>query len=339
MWSDPMAVVRTTLFRALLIAGAIAAASACDAGEPALPTPHASPGSVAEEREGTAGRPAAARPAPGTRVVLLGTGTPDFDPDRSGPATAVISGGRAYVVDLGPGVVRRAAAAHRAGLAALDPARIHHAFVTHLHSDHTAGYADLIVTPALRRSVPLEVYGPPGIEQMTRHLLAAFDRDRAIRSKAPYARGLPGYRVTAHEIAPGPIFEDENVRVTAFPVPHGEWQSAFGYRFDAADRSIVISGDTTAARSIVEACDRCDVLVHEVYRPPDPGHAPQPLRDYHAAYHTSVAQLAKIAAEARPGLLVLTHQLLFRASEATLMEELRAGYDGPVAFGNDLDVY
>src|SRR5438874_6902343 len=49
--------------------------------------------------------------APQTRIVLLGTGTPLPDPERSGPCTAIVVNGTPYLVDLGTGVVRRAAAA------------------------------------------------------------------------------------------------------------------------------------------------------------------------------------------------------------------------------------
>ena len=98
----------------------------------------------------------------GTRVVLLGTGNPPADPDRSGPATAVVVNGTPYLVDFGAGVVRRAkSAVVEKGVAALDPVKLRVVFVTHLHSDHTVGYPDLILTPwVLGRRVPLEVYGP-----------------------------------------------------------------------------------------------------------------------------------------------------------------------------------
>jgi ribonuclease BN (tRNA processing enzyme) len=93
-----------------------------------------------------------------TRVILLGTGNPNPDPLRMGPAVAIVSGDRVYVVDCGPGIVRRAAEA------GLTMAQLTRAFITHLHSDHTAGYPDLIFTPAVTgRKEPLEVFGPPGL--------------------------------------------------------------------------------------------------------------------------------------------------------------------------------
>jgi ribonuclease BN (tRNA processing enzyme) len=124
-----------------------------------------------------------------TQVVLLGTGNPFPDPDRSGPATAIVVNGSAYLVDFGPGVVRRAKAAmFDKGITALEPTNLTVAFVTHLHSDHTVGYPDLIFTPwVMGRKVPLEVYGPKGIKAMTDHILAAWQAD--MRNVSPRKHG------------------------------------------------------------------------------------------------------------------------------------------------------
>jgi len=122
-------------------------------------------------------------PTSKTQVVLLGTGNPQPDPDRSGPATAVVVNGSAYLVDFGPGVVRRAnAAAIDKGIKALEPTNLRVAFVTHLHSDHTVGYPDLIFsTWTIGRRKPLEVYGPKGIAAMT------------MRGTMSRALGIPQY--------------------------------------------------------------------------------------------------------------------------------------------------
>src|SRR5215472_12149774 len=114
-----------------------------------------------------------------TKVVLLGTGTPVPDPDRSGPATAIVVGDSAYLVDFGPGVVRRAkAAVLNRGITGFEPANLKVAFVTHLHSDHTAGYSDLILTGwTAGRRTPLEVYGPKGLQSMTAQILQAYRVD------------------------------------------------------------------------------------------------------------------------------------------------------------------
>ncbi len=275
-----------------------------------------------------------------TRVVLLGTGTPTPDPRHSGPATAVVSAGRAYLVDCGPGVVRRAAEARQQGVAALDPTAISRAFITHLHSDHTAGYADLILTPAaVGRRDPLQVYGPPGLQAMTEHILAAYEEDLAVRTRGATADPALGYGVEAHEVEPGLVYEDDRVRVTAFAVAHGDWKHAYGYRFDAPDRSVVISGDTAATEAMAERCKECDVLVHEVYCAAGLEREPAFRKRYHSRYHTSAVALGKIAERARPGLLVLTHVLFFGCTEEEVLAEVRESYQGRVVMGEDLGVY
>jgi ribonuclease BN (tRNA processing enzyme) len=245
---------------------------------------------------------AATQPAPSrTQVVLLGTGNPGPSPERSGPATAIIVNGQPYLVDFGAGVVRRAAAAQQKGINALNPINIGHAFVTHLHSDHTVGYPDLIFTPwVVGRKVPLEVHGPPGIKAMTDHVLAAWADDIKIRN-GPIERDLPehsvdGYRVNAHEISPGVVYKDGNVTVTAFSVKHGEWgPRAFGYRFQTADRTIVITGDTSPSESVVEQCSGCDILMHEVYTEAGYAKASPEWQRMRRAYHTSSRQLGELA--------------------------------------------
>jgi ribonuclease BN (tRNA processing enzyme) len=290
----------------------------------------------------------------GTRVVLLGTGTPQPDPDRSGSATAVVVNGSAYLVDFGPGVVRRAAAAASdKGIRELDPSNIRVVFATHLHSDHTAGYPDLILTPwAMGRQVPLEVYGPRGIKQMTEYVLKAYQEDVAIRRDGLERASADGWKVNAHEIKPGVVYRDANVTVTAFPTRHGDWKETFGYRFDTADRSVVISGDTVPTQATIDACHGCDILIHEaqtekfITNPMRPNPQGYDIRTYVAQYHTTTTQLVELAKKARPGLLILYHNPItlrpqkrpFASTPDDLLQEMK-GYPGKVVVGRDLDVY
>ena len=279
----------------------------------------------------------------------MGTGNPPADPDRSGPATAIVVNGTPYLVDFGAGVVRRAkSAAVDRGIAALDPVKLRVVFLTHLHSDHTVGYPDLILTPwVLGRRVPLEVYGPSGIRHMTEHVLEAYSADFETRHKD---RGLftvgafpEAHAVNAHEIKPGVVYKDANVTVTAFATRHT--MESYGYRFDTPDRSIVISGDTNPAQATIDACRGCDVLIHEVLthewltKRPD-------FQAYAAQFHTTTTQLTELAKQAKPGLLILYHASLSlrpavdaeRSTPAALLNEM-SRYPGHVVVGRDLDVY
>jgi ribonuclease BN (tRNA processing enzyme) len=281
-----------------------------------------------------------------TRVVLLGTGTPAPTPDRSGPATAIVVNDTAYLVDFGPGVVRRAsAAATSRGIAALQPTRLRVAFATHLHSDHTVGYPDLIFSPwTLGRRVPLEVYGPAGIKAMTSHLLEAYRADIETRTNAEgNQRGFPdGYKVNAHEIGAGMAFKDDNVTVTAYPTKHA--MESYGYRFDTRDRSIVISGDTNPTQATIDACRGCDVLIHEVHteawlavRPEAGGAPPGTFRRFSEQFHTTASQLGELARAAKPRLLILYHYNSLSSEE--LQADMMKHYAGHFVIGRDLDVY
>jgi ribonuclease BN (tRNA processing enzyme) len=282
-------------------------------------------------------------PAPRTTVVLLGTGNPGLDPERSGPATAVVVNDTAYLVDFGPGVVRRASAAFmdtgmRKGIKALDPRSLRVAFVTHLHSDHTVGYPDLIFSPwTMGRRVPLEVYGPKGLAAMTQHLLEAYRVDIETRTNPDgNQREFPeGHKVNPHEVKAGIVYKDANVTVTAFPTKHA--MESWGYRFDAADRSIVISGDTNPTKATADACRGCDVLIHEVHTPAWLATRPEMFQRFSAKYHTTTPELADLAREAKPKLLVLYHYNGLSREE--LVADMSSRYSGHFVVGRDLDVY
>ena len=185
-----------------------------------------------------------------TKVVMLGTGTPRPDPNRSGPATAIVVDDTPYLIDFGPGVIRRATAAYENGVTALGVGGINikTAFLTHLHSDHTLGYPDLIFTPwVMGRRAPLDVYGPKGLKDMTENVLKAWQIDTEARINGINQHNSTGCKVNAREISTGVAYKDDNVTVVAFAVRHEEMIDSFGYRFETPGRTIVISGDTAPA--------------------------------------------------------------------------------------------
>ncbi len=275
-----------------------------------------------------------------TRVVVLGTGTPSADPERWGPAVAVVVNDHAYLIDCGPGVVRRAAAAEKNGIAALNSKKLTIVFITHLHSDHTLGYPDLIFSPwVLGREQPLEAYGPRGLKNMTSHIEKAWAEDVRIRRQGLEQANATGYRVKVHEIRTGVVYRDENVTVTAFPVKHGIWKEAYGYTFQTHDRKIVISGDTSPTDEVVKACNGCDVLLHEVFNPHGDELNDPHWKEYFATFHTSPVELGQIAKNARPKLLVVYHQVLEKLPEPDLAEQIKKEYSGAWVLAKDLGVY
>jgi ribonuclease BN (tRNA processing enzyme) len=174
---------------------------------------------------------------------------------------------------------------------------------------------------------------------MAEHIVAAWSEDIRIRDQGLEPDKSEGWRIDPHEVRSGVVYRDSNVVVRAVAVPHANWKYAFAYRFDTADRSIVVSGDTRPSDSLVVACDGCDVLVHEVYSAARFRTRPVEWQRYHADAHTSTIELAAVARRARPRLLVLYHQLMWGATDEGLVREVSAGWDGRVVSGKDLDVH
>jgi len=253
-----------------------------------------------------------------TKVILLGTGNPNPDPEHSGCSVAIVVNETPYIIDFGPGVIRQAAAlSPRYGgpIEGLNVKNIKRAFLTHLHSDHTTGYPDLILTPwVMGRDEPLEVYGPEGIIEMTDNLLKAYQEDIKYRLYGLEPANDKGWRVNAHTINEGIVYEDENVKVEAFPVKHGSWPNAFGYRFTTPDKVIVISGDTTPCRNIIKYSEGADILLHEVYYKKSFDEKNEFWKTYHSKNHTSTIELGEIAAKTKPGLVIMYHILFWDAT-------------------------
>jgi ribonuclease BN (tRNA processing enzyme) len=283
-----------------------------------------------------------------TRVVMLGTGTPRPDPNHFGPATAIVVDDTPYLIDFGAGVVRRAAAAYENGVTAFgsDVVNLKTAFLTHMHSDHTIGYPDLIFTPwVMGRREPLAVYGPKGIKAMTDNILKAWQIDIDGRMNGINRHNATGYQVNAREIGPGVVHQDRYVTVTAFPVRHEEMVDSFGYRFESADRTIVISGDTAPTPALIEHSRGCDVLIHEAYSMASYHKVSPRSQEFRRCHHTSSVELAAIANEVKPGLLVVYHRSKMGGapasaySEDVLLDEIRQSYKGRVVMAHDLDVF
>lgn len=278
---------------------------------------------------------------PETRLILLGTaGGPSPKQTRSAPANAVVVGDAVYVVDAGNGVARQLV------LAGLAPRHLRAVFITHHHSDHNADYGNLMLlawTTGLR--TPVDTFGPPPLARMTELFLALNAPDIELRQKEEGQPVLADL-IRPHEIeADGVVYEDENVKVSAFEVVH-LGARAYGFRFDTGDRSIVFSGDTSRSENLIEHARGADVLVHEVVSVPavdalvarvDAGN--EALRSHIIHAHTPLTEVGRIATEAGVGTLVLSHFVPSDGpdDQAELWREgARQHFSGELIIGEDL---
>ncbi|MDX1285810.1 MAG: MBL fold metallo-hydrolase [Draconibacterium sp.] len=278
-----------------------------------------------------------------TKVVLLGTGTPNPDPQHSGSSIAILVNNNAYLVDFGAGIVRQAAKMtpqYGGKFPQLAAKNLKLAFLTHLHSDHTIGLPDLLLTPwVLERDVPLEIYGPVGTQHLAENIVEAYKADINYRLNGLEPANENGWQVNVHEFdKDGVIYSDSLIKVEAFKVVHGSWKNAFGFRFTTPDKTIVISGDTTPCENIIKYSKGADILIHEVYSYNRWTKRNEFWQKYHAANHTSTYELGELAAKAKPGKVVLYHILFWGDSAADLLNEIAERYDGEVIVGEDFMV-
>lgn len=274
-------------------------------------------------------------------LILLGTGGgPRPRKPSSAPAQVLVADEVPYVVDCGNGVARQLV------LAGVTLSRLRHVFLTHHHSDHNADYGNLLLLAwASGLSTPVDTWGPPPIDRMTRLFfeMNAGDIDARIAAEGRVPL-VPLVRV--HEFAQdGPVMEDEHVRVTAALVDHPPVVPAFAYRFDASGRSIVISGDTAPSDNLVRLAQGADVLVHEALYVPAVdrlvarvGNAAT-LKKHIIESHTAAEDCGLVAARAGVKTLVLSH--LVPADDPLVTDQMwvdaaRAHFKGEVILGKDL---
>jgi ribonuclease BN (tRNA processing enzyme) len=276
-----------------------------------------------------------------TRLILLGTGGgPRPRNGRSAPAQVIVAGRAAYVIDCGDGVARQLV------LAGVPLASLRHVFLTHQHSDHNADYGNLLLLAwAAGLKSRVDAWGPPPLERMTRLFFELNEFDIATRI-ADEGRVPLVPLVHAHELTQGgPVLEDENVRVQAALVDHPPVVPAFAYRFDARDRSIVVSGDTARSESLIRLAQGADVLVHEALYPQAVARLvagvanASRLEQSILAHHTAVEEVGRVAQAAGVKTLVLSH--FVPAEDPTLTDQAwldaaRLHFKGEVILGRDL---
>ena len=276
-----------------------------------------------------------------TRLIILGSGTPNPDPERNGSAYAIIANDKAYLFDFGPGVVRRISSMSETWGGQFEQMELKNitvAFLTHIHSDHSSGLADLILTPwVMGRSEPLKLYGPIGLKNMSQNITNAYIDDINYRLYGSQPANNQGYLTEVVEIVnDGLIFQDKNISVTAFKNNHGGFQNSYGYLIESDDKRILISGDTSISKNLIKLGKNLDILVHEVYSSETFKNKTDDWKKYHSEHHTSSIDLGIIANKINPKKLVLSHILYWGATDDSLILDVRKNFDGNIIVAKDL---
>ena len=268
------------------------------------------------------------------RVTLIGTGSPMLSMDRFSSSTLVEVGDKKLLFDVGRG------AALRLNQMDIAPGMIDKLFVTHLHHDHTMGFADVLITAAVPdprggREDNFQVWGPKGTKSWVDHTLKAFEADIEVRK---VVEGATGLNADVLEIEEGVVFQEDGIEVIAFEVDHGPMKPALGYRVNYNGYSVVISGDTTYSENLVKYAQGTDLLIHEVIsiKNPEEEYKSEAHKNIEA-YHTTPEQAGEIFKQVKPRLAAYTHiALMMSEKEAKLVERTKKIYDGDVVVGEDL---
>ncbi len=278
-----------------------------------------------------------------TKLIILGSGTPNPDPERYGSGYAVVVNDEAYIVDFGPGIVRRISAMSPTWggeFPSMELENINTAFLTHIHSDHSGALADLILTPwIMGRDEPLNLYGPEGLKAMSENITEAYIDDINYRLYGSQPANELGFTTNVTEISDdGTIFKDNNIEVIAFKNAHGDFKNSFGFLFITDDKRILFSGDTAVSNNLMKYGKNLDILVHEVFSSETFVNKTKDWQIYHQAHHTSSLDLGIIADELQPKKLVLSHILFWGASEESLLKDVRENFNGETIIAADLMV-
>ncbi|MDX2102368.1 MAG: MBL fold metallo-hydrolase [Alphaproteobacteria bacterium] len=271
------------------------------------------------------------------QLVLLGTGCPQVDPHRHGPASLVRAGGQSLLFDCGSGVTQRLVAAGSSG------AQITALFLTHLHSDHIVDLFQLVLSSWHQgRQTPQLVFGPPGTQAYVDRMMALWQPELAQRIAHERRPSTAALAVQVTEIGPGEVWSRDGVSVTAVPVAHQPIEHAFGYVVAHAGKRLVLSGDTAWCEALIAAARGADLLLHECFihreMPLIPGVRTAEGLEAVAGYHTLSHEVGRIATAAAVGLLVLNHFVPTRFDRAALLAEVRQDFSGPILIGEDLMV-
>ena len=274
-----------------------------------------------------------------TKLFILGTGTPNPNPERMGSSYLVLANDEPYLFDYGTGVIRRIAAfspSWGGEYQALEVENLKYAFLTHIHSDHTLGLADLIITPwIMGRSEPLKIFGPKGAKNMHTNIIKAYQPDIDYRIYGTQPQNSTGYKVIFNELKDRFVYQDENIKVTAFLNDHGDLKESYGFLIETTDKKILISGDTAMSKNLISYGENLDYLIHEIYSQKGFNNKTPDWQKYHQAHHTGPKEVAEIANLLQPKSLILSHILFWGSSEQEILDEVKTFYSGKIIVAED----
>ena len=250
------------------------------------------------------------------KVVVCGSRSPLPSPGRAESCVLVEAGNDIYIFDLGNGSVNNLTQYQ------IPWPNVKAVLITHMHSDHMADLPDAHLQSWIQgRTAPLKVYGPEGINLVTKGFELAYSADYQYRSDhhgddmLPMSiAGFDAIQIIDNQLIPN---DTPGLEILPFVVDHYPVNSAFGFKISYKGRTVVISGDTIHDGSVQKYSKDVDLLIHsaisidivERMR----GFAPIPQMDKILFdiqdYHTTIKEAGEISRDANVKHLLIYHSI------------------------------
>ena len=274
-----------------------------------------------------------------TKVLFMDSAEILPDIGRPSSTLAVLVNDKVYVFNAGKFFLQRFALGHRAGLIKENITDVRNFFFTDLQSDLSEGIPDLIFIKMIVGSVKsTNIFGPLGSQAQLNKIMQEYTDGFTVEGFS-LQPDVSDYNISLNVVSDGEVFSDNLISIDAFSVNRGDLKNSFGYKIKTPDKVLVVTGDISYSESVAENCDECDILIHSVFSIEGLNNISETLKEYQKKFHTSVQELAAIAAVSKPKLLILYNQLYYGISDEDLLKELGKYYKGDVVSAKAYDVF
>ena len=266
------------------------------------------------------------------KVTILGSGTPRVNIDRFSQSILIEHKNDKFLFDAGRGALLRL------NQSRILPNEIENIFFTHLHSDHILGFSDILMTGwVYHRQKPLNIFGPPGTINFVDSTIRSFEEDIKVRSLPPESLNVENLKSNIEIIYDDFTYNKNGLTIETFAVKHEPFTYAFGFKIFNSKYCMVISGDTTYSKQVIEKSKNCDLLIHEIAHASEHTLEKYPKAKGVISYHTDASQVSKIINTVKPRLTILNHVLsLDGSSDEKILNEIKKNTKHKVLIAKDL---
>ncbi len=264
------------------------------------------------------------------KATIIGSGEPNYNPQRSGPAVLISYNDEKILVDMGNGTQARL---FELGVEIKD---IDTFMFTHHHLDHNEEFIPIFINRLKSSDEPFTIIGPKNTKKLVEFIYDWYEEDINYRLGG---RGQTLYQrkknIAIKDIKGGDAFDLNGLSITTTNVNHSI--ETIAYRYQLVNKSIVITGDLTYTASLPELAQNTNILIMDagrLIRKKD-GKGPGKRKKKGPRAHATIEEVTKMATESNAETLVLTHIKSVKDWDAS-RKAIKTSYRGKIIFATDL---